>query len=93
MNSPHNPTGNILAPHHVEGIARFAEAHGLWIVSDEIYGKLVYDGFEQRSIVTVAPDLADRVVVTWPNGRVEDFANVAAGAAYTLTERRGLHRD
>src|SRR6185369_16587026 len=30
VNSPHNPTGGILGAHHVEGIARFAERHGLW---------------------------------------------------------------
>ena len=33
-----------------------------WIVCDEIYSKLVYDDFEQRSILQVAPDLKDRVV-------------------------------
>jgi enediyne biosynthesis protein E4 len=35
-------------------------------------------------------DLVDRVVITWPNGRTEDFKNVAAGKAYTATEGKGL---
>jgi enediyne biosynthesis protein E4 len=35
-------------------------------------------------------DRIDRVVVTWPNGRVEDFRNVAAGKSYECTEGRGL---
>jgi hypothetical protein len=34
----------------------------------------------------------DRIVVTWPNGRVEDFKNVASGAAYVMTEGRGISR-
>ena len=35
-------------------------------------------------------DVVDRVVVTWPNGRVEDFRNVATGRAYECTEGKGL---
>ena len=34
--------------------------------------------------------LVDRIVVTWPNGRVEDFRNVATGRAYDCTEGKGL---
>jgi aspartate aminotransferase len=37
--------------------------HDCWIVLDEIYAALVYDGFVQRSLLSVAPDLAPRVVV------------------------------
>ena len=35
-------------------------------------------------------DKVDRVVITWPNGRTEDFANVATGKPYTATEGKGL---
>ena len=35
-------------------------------------------------------DVVERVVVTWPNGRVEEFRNVATGKAYTITEGRGI---
>jgi len=35
-------------------------------------------------------DVVERVVVTWPNGRTEDFRNVATGKAYDVTEARGL---
>ena len=40
VNSPHNPTGGVLASHHVEAIGLFAEAHGLWVISDEVYEEL-----------------------------------------------------
>ncbi len=61
--SPSNPTGAAYTPAELEALAEVLRAHDCWIVSDEIYGALVYDGFEQRSIVTVAPDLAPRVVI------------------------------
>jgi len=35
-------------------------------------------------------DAVERVIVTWPNGRVEDFRNVATGKAYDVTEGKGL---
>ncbi len=62
--SPSNPTG---AAYDAEALAALAEVlrrhPGLWIVVDEIYGELVYDGFEQRSLLQVAPDLRERLVV------------------------------
>ena len=35
-------------------------------------------------------DRVDRLVITWPNGRTEEFANVATGRAYDCTEGKGL---
>lgn len=61
--TPSNPTG---AAYTVAELAAFADVlrkFDCWIVCDEIYSKLVYDDFEQRSILQVAPDLKDRVVV------------------------------
>lgn len=61
--TPSNPTGAAYSPAELEAIAAALRPHDCWIVLDEIYGSLVYDGFEQRSLVTVAPDLAPRVVI------------------------------
>jgi hypothetical protein len=36
-------------------------------------------------------DRVDRVVITWPSGRVEEFANVAAGKSYDCVEGKGMH--
>jgi aspartate aminotransferase len=61
--TPSNPTG---AAYTAKELAEFAEVlrkFDCWIVCDEIYSKLVYDGFEQRSILQVAPDLKDRAVI------------------------------
>ncbi len=50
INSPANPTGTLLTPERMRAIADLAEEKGLWIVSDEIYHGLVYEG-EEHSIL------------------------------------------
>lgn len=44
LNSPHNPTGGVLQPEDVEVVAELAHKHDCWILSDEVYSRLVYDG-------------------------------------------------
>ena len=44
INSPHNPTGTVLSPEQIKGIAAFAEKNNLFLVCDEAYDKLVYEG-------------------------------------------------
>jgi aspartate aminotransferase len=61
--SPSNPTGAAYTAAQLAAFAEVLRAHDCWIVIDEIYGHLVYDGFEQRSLLSVAPDLAPRIVV------------------------------
>ena len=46
INSPANPTGTLLSEERLKAIAEIAEEHNLWIVSDEIYHGLVYEGKE-----------------------------------------------
>ncbi len=61
LNSPHNPTGAVLKPETVEGIAALARKHSFWILSDEIYARLQYEG-RHLSIASL-PGMADRTVV------------------------------
>ena len=42
--TPNNPTGTVYAPERLEAIARVAERHGLYVVSDELYEKLIFTG-------------------------------------------------
>ncbi len=62
VNTPHNPTGAVLTHAEVRAIGAVAQAHDLWILSDEVYEELVFDGGSFASPFDEA-DLADRVVV------------------------------
>jgi aspartate/methionine/tyrosine aminotransferase len=50
LNSPHNPTGAVLSPATIREIARLARERDLWVLTDEIYGEIVYEG-QHRSLL------------------------------------------
>lgn len=70
--SPSNPTGAVYGPDAVREIGEWAAARGLWVVTDEIYEHLTYDGVPFTSIATAAPSLGDRVVIL--NGVAKTYA-------------------
>ena len=61
--SPSNPTGAAYSAEQLRELADVAAGHNFWIIVDEIYGQLVYGGFEQKSILEVAPELRDRIII------------------------------
>jgi aspartate aminotransferase len=61
--SPSNPTGAAYSGEQLRALADVAAEHDFWIIVDEIYGQLVYGGFDQKSIVEVAPELKDRIII------------------------------
>ena len=63
LNSPHNPTGAVLRRADIAALGEVARAHDLWIVSDEVYEDLIFDGIAFASPLDL-PDLADRSIVT-----------------------------
>jgi aspartate/methionine/tyrosine aminotransferase len=70
--SPSNPTGAVYPAEQVRAIGRWAVEHGIWVVTDEIYEHLVYDGVRAASIVVEVPELADSCVVL--NGVAKTYA-------------------
>ena len=60
INSPQNPTGGVLTTRDLEQIAELAHKHDLYILSDEVYGQITYDG-HHASILTM-PGMVDRVI-------------------------------
>ena len=72
FNSPSNPPGAVYSRDEVEAIGRWALEHGLWVMTDEIYEHLVYDGLETASLPVVVPEIADRCVVV--NGVAKTYA-------------------
>jgi aminotransferase len=59
--SPNNPTGSVLGRQTLEELAAFAIRHGLYVVADEIYEKLVYGGQEHISIASL-PGMKERTI-------------------------------
>jgi aspartate aminotransferase len=61
LNSPHNPTGGVLSRADVEAIARMADRRGLWIMSDEAYEDVIFDGAEHVSPASL-PGMYERTI-------------------------------
>ncbi|HET6626972.1 MAG TPA: pyridoxal phosphate-dependent aminotransferase [Nocardioidaceae bacterium] len=72
FNSPSNPTGAVYSTEEIEAIGRWLLEHDLWVMTDEIYEHLVYDGLETASLPVLVPELADRCVVV--NGVAKTYA-------------------
>jgi aspartate/methionine/tyrosine aminotransferase len=70
--SPSNPTGAVYPPDAVAEIGRWAEARGIWVMTDEIYEHLVYGAARFSSMPALVPGLAERCVVV--NGVAKTYA-------------------
>ncbi|MHA6792666.1 pyridoxal phosphate-dependent aminotransferase [Pseudonocardia bannensis] len=70
--SPSNPTGAVASRELTEAVGHWAVDNDIWVITDEIYEHLVYDGAEAVSMPVAVPDLADRCVVL--NGVAKTYA-------------------
>lgn len=61
LNSPHNPTGQVLSRDHWEALAALCREHDLWLLSDEVYAELIHDG-EHLSPDSL-PDMRERTAI------------------------------
>lgn len=70
--SPSNPTGAVYTEEETRAIGEWVETHGLWVITDEIYQNLTYDGVRAISIVEAVPAIADRTILV--NGVAKSYA-------------------
>jgi len=70
--SPSNPTGSVYSPQQVKEIGQWAYQKGVWVITDEIYEHLLYDGAVAPSICVAVPELADRTIII--NGVAKTYA-------------------
>lgn len=77
LNSPNNPTGGVMAAGELENIARVVRELDCWVLSDEIYSRLVYSGPSYTSIVTI-PGMAERTIL------VDGFSKAYAMTGWRL---------
>ncbi len=69
--SPSNPTGRVLTQEELDDIARVAQRHDLYVLSDEIYEHILYDGARHRAIASM-PGMAERTIII--NGFSKSYA-------------------
>ncbi len=70
--SPSNPTGSVYSREQVKAIGEWALEHGIWVITDEIYEHLLYDGATAPSLPVVVPELADQTIIL--NGVAKTYA-------------------
>ncbi|HAM11911.1 MAG: aspartate aminotransferase [Actinobacteria bacterium] len=70
--SPSNPTGAVYTEEETRAIGEWALEHGIWVITDEIYQHLVYDGATAVSIVRAVPELAGQTILV--NGVAKTYA-------------------
>ena len=72
MCSPSNPTGAVYSKEEIAAIGTWAHQNNLWVITDEIYQNLVYDGLKAYSITEVVPEMIDRTILV--NGVAKSYA-------------------
>ena len=72
LNSPSNPTGMVYTQDELEALAKVIVDAGIWVVSDEIYEKILYDGTKHISIGSLNPEIFKQTIIS--NGFAKGYA-------------------
>ncbi|MEY3621379.1 MAG: hypothetical protein RL132_461 [Pseudomonadota bacterium] len=95
VNSPHNPSGMILRESDMRALEAIVLKHGLWVISDEVYEHMVFDGEEHQS-VSRYPAIADRAVVVSSFGKTFHVTGWKIGSVVApravMSEFRKVHQ-
>ncbi|KXG74717.1 pyridoxal phosphate-dependent aminotransferase [Thermotalea metallivorans] len=84
LNSPNNPTGTVYTEDELKKIADLAVRHGIYMISDEIYEKLIYEG-KHISIASLGPDIKELTIVV--NGMSKAYAMTGWRIGYTASNK------
>ncbi len=87
VNSPNNPSGRMLTSNEIEVIATVAQEADMWIITDEIYEKIVYDGRQHVSLASI-PELKDRSLII--NGMSKGYAMTGWRLGWLVGPKRVL---
>ncbi|NEE48059.1 aminotransferase class I/II-fold pyridoxal phosphate-dependent enzyme, partial [Streptomyces sp. SID8455] len=77
LNSPHNPTGAVLTPEELNGIAALAVEHDLLVVTDEVYEHLVFEGSHHP--IAALPGMRERTVSISSAGKTFSYTGWKIG--------------
>ncbi|WP_029913650.1 pyridoxal phosphate-dependent aminotransferase [Pelobacter seleniigenes] len=84
INTPQNPTGVVYGPETLQKLAQLAVEHNLYVLSDEIYERIIYDGARHVSIATF-PGMRERTVII--NGMSKIFSMTGWRLGYAAADR------
>ena len=84
LNSPSNPTGMVYSREELQAIADVCVRHNLYVIADDIYNNLVYDGIECISIATLGDEIKRRCIVI--NGVSKSYAMTGWRIGYACAE-------
>ena len=80
--SPSNPTGTVYTPDEIKAIGEWALSKNIWVMTDEIYQHLIYEGSTFASIVGLVPGLKDKCVIV--NGVAKTYAMTGWRVGWTI---------
>lgn len=63
FNNPSNPTGMVYTKEEIAGLAAVLKKHNVWVISDDLYDKIIFDGEEFHHLLTAEPELRDRMLI------------------------------
>ena len=86
INNPSNPTGTLYSEDELRGFADVCEKHDLFIISDEIYCNLVYDGKKFKSIAEFGETIKERTIII--NGVSKSYAMTGWRIGYSASNAR-----
>jgi len=86
MNSPSNPTGMIYSEEELKAVADLAVSKGIYVISDEIYEKLIYDGYKHVSIASFNDKIKDLTIVV--NGVSKSYSMTGWRIGYTASNEQ-----
>lgn len=85
INTPNNPCGSVLSDQNLEAIAELALEHDLWILADEIYNHIIFDGRKFKTIASL-PGMQERTIIL--DGFSKYFAMTGWRIGYAITNPR-----
>jgi aspartate aminotransferase len=88
LNSPSNPTGGVYTAKELEELGQVALAHGLYVISDDIYDKILFDGAKFTNIAMLDPELKARTFIL--NGVSKTYAMTGWRIGYLAGPAEGI---
>jgi len=93
INSPNNPTGGVYIKEDLEAVGEIAIKHNLFIISDEAYETLVFDGLKHHSIASFSEEIKKRTISVFSFSKAHNMTGFRIG--YAVAEKKvidGMHR-